>query len=130
VVATNSMMCGGAKEVRAQPLATIRLDGSELLSLSDHRIQGRRDPRHGPPLGCRRLGYGSVQSLSFEKLRALNEWGKWSEKDMKQMRHYGITFTGSTRNLLRAAPKAFETWTGRGYLSRGVAYDTLDFLTL
>ena len=97
----------GAKEVRAQPLATIRLDGSELLSLCDHRIQGRGDPRHGPPPGCRRLSHGSVQSLSFERLRAPNEWGKWSEKDMKQM-HHGITFTGSTRNLLRAAPRPLK----------------------
>ena len=36
MVATNSMILGGAvgaKEVRAQPLATIKLDGSEPFAL-------------------------------------------------------------------------------------------------
>ncbi|KAH8696844.1 hypothetical protein GQ44DRAFT_779484 [Phaeosphaeriaceae sp. PMI808] len=38
--------------------------------------------------------------------------GKWSEEHMNQMRHYGITFTGSTWDLWCTMPKTFETWTG------------------
>ncbi|PVH91204.1 hypothetical protein DM02DRAFT_620653 [Periconia macrospinosa] len=36
----------------------------------------------------------------------------WSEEDMSQMRHYGITFTGSSWDLWCTVPKTFETWTG------------------
>ncbi|KAF2804512.1 uncharacterized protein BDZ99DRAFT_467519 [Mytilinidion resinicola] len=38
--------------------------------------------------------------------------GNWLEQDMNQMRHYGITFTGSTWDLWCTVPKTFETWTG------------------
>ncbi|KAI1184663.1 hypothetical protein F5B17DRAFT_70602 [Nemania serpens] len=36
----------------------------------------------------------------------------WSEEDQSQMRHYGITFTGSNWNLWCTVPKAFTEWTG------------------
>jgi hypothetical protein len=38
--------------------------------------------------------------------------GQWSEEHKSQMRHYGITFTGSTWDLWCTVPKTFETWTG------------------
>ncbi|KAL6156915.1 hypothetical protein ACJQWK_06521 [Exserohilum turcicum] len=37
---------------------------------------------------------------------------RWSEEDKSQMRHYGITFTGSTWDLWCTVPRTFETWTG------------------
>ncbi|KAI9773886.1 MAG: hypothetical protein M1840_006112 [Geoglossum simile] len=37
---------------------------------------------------------------------------KWSEQDKDQMRHYGITFTGSTWKLWCTVPQTFQTWTG------------------
>ncbi|KAF2967837.1 hypothetical protein GQX73_g5724 [Xylaria multiplex] len=36
----------------------------------------------------------------------------WSEDDQSQMRHYGITLTGSNWNLWCTVPKTFVTWTG------------------
>ncbi|KAI0097282.1 hypothetical protein GGR51DRAFT_541265 [Nemania sp. FL0031] len=36
----------------------------------------------------------------------------WSEEDQSQMRHYGITFTGSNWNLWCTVPKSFSEWTG------------------
>jgi hypothetical protein len=44
---------------------------------------------------------------------ALQMSGKeWSEQDKDQMRHYGITFTGSTWKLWCTVPNTFPTWTG------------------
>jgi len=37
---------------------------------------------------------------------------EWSNEHKNQMRHYGITFTGSTWDLWCTVPKTFETWTG------------------
>ncbi|KAI9779962.1 MAG: hypothetical protein M1839_007118 [Geoglossum umbratile] len=37
---------------------------------------------------------------------------KWSEQDKDQMRHYGVTFTGSTWKLWYTVPQTFQTWTG------------------
>ncbi|KAL9064198.1 MAG: hypothetical protein Q9157_007921 [Trypethelium eluteriae] len=36
----------------------------------------------------------------------------WSGEDKDQMRHYGISFTGSTWKLWITMPKNFETWDG------------------
>ncbi|KAI0486007.1 hypothetical protein F4859DRAFT_351288 [Xylaria cf. heliscus] len=36
----------------------------------------------------------------------------WLEEDQSQMRHYGITFTGSDWNLWCTVPKTFAEWTG------------------
>jgi hypothetical protein len=37
---------------------------------------------------------------------------EWCDSDKYQMRHYGITFTGSTWELWCTMPKTLETWTG------------------
>ena len=37
---------------------------------------------------------------------------EWSEQDRVQMRHYAITFTGSTWNLWCTVPRSFDTWSG------------------
>lgn len=38
--------------------------------------------------------------------------GGWRDSDKHHMRHYGITFTGSTWDLWCTVPKTLETWTG------------------
>ena len=37
---------------------------------------------------------------------------EWNDSDRHQMRHYGITFTGSTWDLWCTVPKTLKTWTG------------------
>jgi len=37
---------------------------------------------------------------------------EWRDSDKQQMRHYGITFTGSVWNVWCTVPKTLETWTG------------------
>ncbi|KAJ2975219.1 hypothetical protein NUW58_g8419 [Xylaria curta] len=37
---------------------------------------------------------------------------EWSEEHRNQMRHYGITFAGSSWNLWCTVPKTFPDWTG------------------
>jgi hypothetical protein len=37
---------------------------------------------------------------------------EWTEEDREHMRHYGITFTGSTWDLWCTVPTSFLTWTG------------------
>ena len=65
---------------------------------------------------CHQVAVASAMAL-YNRYRLKNcalqmSGGKWSEGDMNQMRHYGITFTGSTWDLWCTVPKTFETWTG------------------
>lgn len=97
--------CGGAKEVRAQPLATITLDRRELfcpyltIEFKDEET-----------LATARQVVVASAMAPYNRYRLKScalqmSGGGWSEKDMKQMRHYGITFTRSTRDLLRTVLK-------------------------
>ncbi|KAI0102202.1 hypothetical protein GGR51DRAFT_528124 [Nemania sp. FL0031] len=49
--------------------------------------------------------------LKREALQITND-GNWSEEQKLQIRHYGITFTGSKWELWFSIPKTYDNWTG------------------
>ena len=110
MVATDSLISGGAlgrgsstasrydqiRQKRAfYPYLTIEFKNEETLTTARHQVA----------VASAMALYNRCHLKSALQMGR----GKWSEKDMHQMRHYDITFTRLTRDLLCTVPKTFET---------------------
>jgi hypothetical protein len=99
VVATNSLISGGAvgrgsstasrhDQIRQKrafcPYLTIEFKDEETLATARHQVA----------VASAMALYNRCHLKSALQMSR----GKWSEKDMNQMRHYDITFTGLTRD--------------------------------
>ncbi|KAF2003780.1 hypothetical protein P154DRAFT_572960 [Amniculicola lignicola CBS 123094] len=58
------------------------------------------------------LKLNAIAAVNGDKNKLEQEKREWHDSDKHQMRHYGITFTGSTWDLWCTVPKTLETWTG------------------